>query len=331
MRSKILSYIQKNFPLTPRPFKKIADDLGLTEDEVIKIVSYEKEANVIRQISAIFDTKRLGYESTLAAFVIDKEDINEAASVINSHPGVSHNYERDHDFNIWFTLAVPPDSKLGLKKTLELLAKLAKAKDFIMLPTIKMFKISVKLDVEGSGSKKEKVQKTRYKNIKLNKLHQKIIRYAQEDIEIVSTPFLKMVEKIGIDYDTFFDNLKELLESGVMRRYACILNHRRAGFNANAMVAWDIDEAKAETMGKKAAEFYAVSHCYLRPKYPNWPYNLFTMCHGKTEDETNSVIKAISEEIEYKSYRALYSTKEFKKVRIKYFTDDITKWEDRYI
>ena len=159
MRGKILSYIQKNFPLIPRPFKKIADDLGLTEDEVIKIISQEKEANVIRQISAIFDTKRLGYKSTLAAFMIDKEDIDEAASIINSHPGVSHNYERDHDFNIWFTLAVPPDSKLGLEKTLEILAKLAKAKDFIMLPTIKKFKISLNLMSKEVVLKKRKFKK----------------------------------------------------------------------------------------------------------------------------------------------------------------------------
>lgn len=116
----------------------------------------------------------------------------------------------------------------------------------------------------------------------------------------------------------------------MMRRFASILNHRRAGFNANAMVVWDIDPDKGEEIGKTAATFSAVSHCYLRPKYDNWPYNLFTMVHGKTEEETNGVIEDIKNEIEYKSYMPLYSSREFKKVRIKYFSPEFEEWESKF-
>lgn len=330
MKSEILSRIQKNFPLVSKPFAHIAVELGTSEQEVLSILQEEKKNNIIRQTSAIFDTKRLGYSSSLVAFKVSPEKIDSAVEVINAHPGVSHNYERNHDFNIWFTLAVAPDSKLGLEKTIEILAKLAQADDFIMLPTLKLFKISVKLNTTGKDEKKEKVKKQNNKEIELTPLHHSVIRKAQYDIDIVSEPFKEMVNELEISYEEFFKILNELQDAGVMRRFASILNHRRAGFNANAMVVWDVDKENGEDIGRKAAEFSAVSHCYLRPKYENWPYNLFTMIHGKTEEDTNQVIEDIAKEIEYKSYMPLYSSREFKKVRIEYFTPAFGEWEEKY-
>jgi len=327
MTNEILSRIQKNFPLVSKPFKTIANELNISEDEVLEILQQQKANGIIRQTSAIFDTKRLGYKSSLVAFQISPEKIDEAVKIINSHPGISHNYERNHDFNIWFTLGVAPDSKLGLEKTVEILAKLTKANDFIMLPTLKLFKINVKLNTTGKDEKKEKVKKVVHKDIELTPLHRQIIKKAQYDIEMISEPFKKITDELGINYDTFFSILRELQDAGVMRRFASILNHRKAGFNANAMVVWDVDEAKGESIGKKAATFSAVSHCYLRPKYSNWPYNLFTMVHGKTTEETNAIIEDMSKEIESKSHMPLYSSREFKKVRIEYFTSAQEEWE----
>jgi len=328
MNSELLSIIQKKFPLSPRPFAVIAEELGTDEETIIEQISQEKKNKIIRQISPIFDTKRLGYSSSLISFKVKREDIDKAVEIINAHPGVSHNYEREHTFNIWFTLAVAPDSKLGLRKTVEILAKEAHAVDFILLPTLKLFKIAVKLNTTGNDAKKEKVVQAKRKNIELTPLHHRIISLAQHDIPIVAEPFKEIVEKLEISYDKFFQILNDLKDAGVMRRFAAILNHRKAGFNANAMVVWDIEETKGEEMGKKAAEFSAVSHCYLRPKYPNWPYNLFTMVHGKTTEETNGIIQEIASEIEHFSRRPLYSIREFKKVRIKYFTSNFQEWED---
>jgi DNA-binding Lrp family transcriptional regulator len=217
---------------------------------------------------------------------------------------------------------------LGLEKTVEILAKEAKATEYIMLPTLKLFKIAVKLNTTGKDAKKEKISKPKIKNIKLTPLHHKVIALSQKDIPIISEPFKDIVKELDMSYDEFFGILNELKEAGVMRRFAGILNHRKAGFNANAMVVWDIDENKADEVGKIASQFSAVSHCYLRPKYPNWPYNLFTMVHGKTTQETNNIIKEMAQEIEHFARRALYSTREFKKVRIKYFSPKFKEWED---
>ena len=199
-----------------------------------------------------------------------------------------------------------------------------------MLPTLKLFKISVKLDTTGKDAKKEKVKKQAYKEIEMSDLHYEVIKHAQKDIEIVSEPFKEMIDEIGIGYERFFEILQELQDVGVMRRYASILNHRKAGFNANAMVVWDIDPDKGVEIGEKTAAFSAVSHCYLRPKYKNWPFNLFSMVHGKTTEETEAVINAIANEIEYKSYMPLYSSREFKKVRITYFSPEFEAWEEQH-
>lgn len=227
-------------------------------------------------------------------------------------------------------MAVAPDSSLGLEKTIELLAKLTDADDYIILPTLKLFKINVKLNTTGKDEKKEKVKKVQHRDIELTPLHHEIIQRAQYDIDFVSEPFAEIIKELDIDYETFFTILQELQEAGVMRRFASILNHRKAGFNANAMVVWDVAEKKGEEIGKKAAAFSAVSHCYLRPKYENWPYNLFTMVHGKTAQETNAMIEEMAQEIESKSYMPLYSSKEFKKVRIEYFTPEFAEWEKKY-
>jgi len=299
MKDEILSRIQKKFPLVAKPFKAIADELDLSENEVLSILQEQKKNKIIRQTSAIFDTKRL--------------------------------YERNHDFNIWFTLGVAPDSKLGLDKTLEILAKETKADDYIMLPTLKLFKINVKLNTTGKDEKKEKVKKVIHTDIKMTPLHHAIVKRAQYDINMVSEPFKDIIDELDIDYDKFFSILKELQEAGVMRRFASILNHRKAGFSANAMVVWDIDEGKkGEAIGENAAAFSAVSHCYLRPKYENWPYNLFTMVHGKTKEETNGIIADMAKEIDSKSHMPLYSSREFKKVRIEYFTPAFEAWEEKY-
>ncbi|OHD96686.1 MAG: AsnC family transcriptional regulator [Sulfurimonas sp. RIFCSPHIGHO2_12_FULL_36_9] len=330
MKDEILSRIQKKFPLVARPFKVIADELDMSEDEVLSILQEQKKSNIIRQTSAIFDTKRLGYVSSLVAFKIPSDKISDAVKIINSHPGISHNYERNHDFNIWFTVAVSPTSVLGLEKTVEILAKATGAEDYIMLPTLKLFKINVKLNTTGNDEKKEHVKKVVHTEIEMTPLHHAIVRRTQYDIEMVGEPFKKIVDELNIDYDTFFSILNELQEAGVMRRFASILNHRKAGFGANAMVVWDVDEEKGEAIGEKAATFSAVSHCYLRPKYANWPYNLFTMVHGKSTEETNGIIAEMASEIESKKHMPLYSSREFKKVRIEYFTPEFEAWEEKY-
>jgi len=329
LENEVLYKIQTDFPLVKEPFKKLAKDLNTDENNIIDIIKKNKENKIIRQTSAIFDTKRLGYKSSLVAFKVDENNIDKAVEVINAHPGVSHNYLRDNEFNIWFTLAVAPDSKIDLEQTVEILKNNAQAKEALILPTLKMFKISVKMDTTGKASKKEKVKKRVFKELELTPKHIAVIKELQKDIDIVNEPFKKAIEYLNISYDEFFKVTNELKDTGVMRRFASILNHRKAGFGANAMSVWEIPQEKAEEIGKELASFSAVSHCYLRPSFPNWKYNVFAMVHAKTQDECNALIEEMAKDIGISNYSKLYSTKEFKKQRIVYFSDEFKKWEEK--
>ncbi len=325
--NELLFQMQNSFPMVEKPFEVIANTLKITEEEVLTTVRKLKEEEIIRQTSAIFDTKRLGYKSSLVAFKVAENKIDEAVKIINAHPGVSHNYLRNHDYNIWFTMAVAPDSKLGLEKTVEILKERTHAEDAIILPTLKMFKISVKMDTTGKRAKKEKLKKLANKTIELTPEHIEVIKVLQKDIDIIPEPFKKSIELLGISYERFFELAHEFKDSGVMRRFATILNHRKAGFGANAMSVWAVPKEQGEAIGKKMAEFSAVSHCYLRPSYPNWPYNLFAMVHAKTQEECDSLIDEMAKESGLTNYSKLYSTVEFKKQRLVYFDESFNKWE----
>jgi len=329
MENELLFEMQNAFPMTERPFKAVAEKLNTTEEEVLSLVQKLKNEKIIRQTSAIFDTKRLGYKSSLVAFKVDEDKIDQAAEIINAHPGVSHNYLRNHDYNIWFTMAVAPDSKLGLEKTIEILKERTGADDAIILPTLKMFKISVKMDTTGKRAKKEKVKKLAHKEIELTPQHIAVIKELQKDIAVAEEPFKEATEKLNLSYDEFFTIANELKESGVMRRFATILNHRKAGFGANAMSVWAVPEEKGEEIGREMAEFSAVSHCYLRPSYPNWPYNLFAMVHAKTQEECDTLIEEMAKESGLTEYGKLYSTVEFKKQRLVYFDNAFEEWESK--
>lgn len=327
MENELLFQMQNAFPMTQRPFEVIAKELDTSEDEILTMVQKLGDEKIIRQTSAIFDTKRLGYKSSLVAFKVDEAKVDEAAKIINAHPGVSHNYLRNHDYNIWFTMAVEPNSIFGLERTIEILKERTGAEDAIVLPTLKMFKISVKMDTTGKRAKKEKLKKLAHKEIELTPEHIAVIKELQKDIEVVSEPFKKATEKLGLSYERFFELANELKESGVMRRFATILNHRKAGFGANAMSVWAVPEEDGEKIGKEMAEFSAVSHCYLRPSYPNWPYNLFAMVHAKTQEECDTLIEEMAKESGLTEYGKLYSTVEFKKQRLVYFDDAFKAWE----
>jgi len=329
MENELLFEMQNAFPMTQHPFKEVADKLKTTEAEVLSLVQKLKDEKIIRQTSAIFDTKRLGYKSSLVAFKVAEDKINEASEIINRHPGVSHNYLRNHDYNIWFTMAVAPDSRFGLEETIAILQRQTGAEDAIVLPTLKMFKISVKMDTTGKRAKKEKLKKLSHKEIELTPLHISVIKELQKDIEVTSEPFKNATEKLSLSYEEFFSIANELKDAGVMRRFATILNHRKAGFGANAMSVWAVPEDKGEEIGKEMAEFSAVSHCYLRPSYPNWPYNLFAMVHAKTQEECDALIEEMAQQSGLTEYGKLYSTVEFKKQRLVYFDDAFKEWEEK--
>jgi siroheme decarboxylase len=332
---EILNLIQREVPLEREPFDAIGREVGIAGDEVIRRVEALKRGRVIRQISAIFDTRVLGYESSLVAAKIPPEKLAEGAKAINSHPGVSHNYERNNELNLWYTVAVPPDSRLGLEGTVDVLHHISGAEKTRILPTLKLFKIGVTLDMkEGATARKEAPQygeaDRRSADRNISEDDKAAIRALQEDIPLTPRPFDLWGRQVGLSYEELLDRAFDLQRRKIMRRFSAVLYHRKAGFRANAMGVWKVPDERIEEVGDTFAHYQAVSHCYQRPTYEDWPYAIFSMVHGRTVEECENVLRAMSEESGIAEYASLYSTREYKKTRVRYFTPEMEAWERLY-
>ncbi len=320
---QILNEIQWTFPLTSKPYHEIAKKFDTTPEKIMQRLSNLKKTGILRQLSAIFDTRRLGYKSSLVAMEIEPDKLEYVANQINRHPGVSHNYERNHQFNLWFTLATPPGS--DLKTEVDKFKKIPGILKIRMLPTIKLFKIGVKLDMVDD--EKHEVKPTEEKKKILDgkfdptEEDKEFIRQLQKDLEITDRPFLKAAEKLGMSEEQIFEKLKHYEKIGVMRRFAAILRHRDAGFTANGMIVWKVPEQRITEVGEKLGAFPQVSHCYQRPVYPDWPYSVFSMIHCKSEEEATEMAKVIQNQISVDEYKILFSAREFKKTRVEYFVE----------
>ena len=331
---KLLELLQVAVPVTEHPFGDIGRQIGASEEDVLERVRRLKSAKVIRQISAIFDTRSLGYASSLVAAQVDPSRVDEAAAIVSQHPGVSHNYQRSHAFNLWYTIAVSPRSKLGLEKTVEWLHRLSGAHSMRLLPTLKLFKIGVKFDVAGETRPDDLdapvyTEQSRATDTTLTPEELAFVQVMQRDLPVTATPFAEYAKELGVTLASLQGTHRQFLDAGRMRRFAAVLHHRKAGFSANAMGVWAVagDEAEIERVGALMAGFRAVSHCYRRPSYPDWPYNIFTMVHGRSREECEQTLAAIAGKTGIRNHCALYSTKEYKKVRMRYFTAEEEAWE----
>ncbi len=334
---RLLNVIQKAVPLVERPFQAIAVQAGLDERQVIERISALRSGArpIIRQISAIFDTAALGYASTLVAARVDPDRIEAAAEAVNLHPGVTHNYQRNHDYNLWYTLAVGPDSRLGLARTVELLHERSGALATRMLPTLKLYKIGVSFDMTGESDPAAQTgvggfgaaDRARAMAHSISDAEKSIIRVLQQDLPAMPRPFDAWATQAGMSTRELLDAASAMLQRGWMRRFSAVLHHRQAGISANAMGVWVVPPDRADAFGATAAGFAAVSHCYLRPTYPDWPYSIFTMVHGRSHAECEATLGAIAAATGISEYRALYSSRQFKKVRLRYFVGDIEEWE----
>ena len=323
---EILNEIQWTFPLTSRPYHEIAKKFDVSLETVKDRLIHLKKIGVLRQLSAIFDTRKLGYKSSLVAMEIEPDKLDFVAQQINRHPG-----ERNHQFNLWFTLAVPPGS--DLKTEVDKFSKLKGIKKVRLLPTIQLFKIGVKLDMveEKKHDVKPSEKKKKIREVKFNPTEEdkEFIRELQKDLEIVDNPFSNAAQKLGMTEDQIFEKLKYYEEIGVMRRFAAILRHRDVGFVANGMIVWKVPEERITEVGGKLGSFPQVSHCYQRPVYADWPYNVFSMIHCKSEDEAQEMAKTIQNQINVDDYKILFSAREFKKTRVEYFVEQNFSLEEK--
>lgn len=322
----LLNLIQRNFPISPEPYRAIASSLGCAEHEVITRIARLKEKGVIRQIGAILDPPAVGYQTCLVAMAVDKDRIEEAARAINKEPGISHNYLRENALNMWFTIAIPPGG--DLQSEVERLSSAIAARRILILPAVKLYKIAVVMDMQGEDSEEPDATidringETRLPAAALPDAGDiRIIRCIQEDLPLVKRPFLAWASSLPLKEDYLIDWIKSRLKRGIIRRFAALLRHRKVGFLANAMIAWKCPSEIIDRQGQFLASQPEVTHCYRRVPAPGWPYNLYAMVHGRNRDACNRVINRLTSECGLDQGNILYSARELKKERLKLFWD----------
>ena len=326
----LLNAIQNNFPIAVQPYQILGEAVGTTEDDAFKRIQQLRKEGIIRRLGGVFDSRRLGYYSTLCTGKVPEEKISTLAKLLEGIPGVTHNYIRNHEYNVWFTLIAR--SKAVAESTLQTIRDVVGVPGIYSLPATRFFKINVNFDfnlldedkttpIEDAnlGTVRKPKDNSPYE---LNSEEIALIRVLQGNLPDSITPFNVLAENLHWQVDDVISIGTRLLEANVVRRFGAVLRHQKAGFLANAMGVWQVDSEHAAEVGEIMARFKEVSHCYERPTLPDWPYSLFTMIHGRTVEDCGDVMKRISLVTGVKTYSMLFSTAELKKSSMQYFLEE---------
>jgi len=328
---ELLAALQSDVPLLSTPFAVIGQMIDMSEKEVIKRTERLKRDGIVRQISAVFEPRALGYRTCLVAARVEGERVDEAAACISAHPGVTQNYRRNHDFNLWFTLNIAPTSRLGLDRTIEILGEQSGTAAMRALPTLKLYKAANHELADGHTSDSEHPH-GEDSNPPVTTDEIEAVRLLQADLPLQPRPFDVLARTHGtIGADQLLSSAKAMVGRQQLRRFGAIVHPRKGGFTATAMAVWHVPQNKADEYGAKMAGHRAVSHCYLRPTYDDWQFNLFTTVHGRSVDECESVIHDLSIDTGLRDGRTLYPTKEYKRERIQLFAPELDAWEASHV
>lgn len=354
---QLLDRIQVRVPLVREPFAVLADEVGVSERVVLdRLRDLHAGGGVIREIAAIFDVVRLGFCQSLVALAVPEDEVDRAGSHIAGHPGVSHCYGREGRYNLWFTLAVSPRSTLGLDPTVAILAEECHAAGHMILPTLTRYKLDVRLvngrvggaapdatlpadtpsaspsppaaPEPGSDAPRNAASPgARTSGPVPTDAQIRAIRALQVDLPLEPDPFAQPAADEGLSADDLLAGAADFLAAGWMRRYAAVLYHRRVGARENVMVVWRVGQGQADLAGRRCAAVPAVSHCYLRPTYPDWPYGLYTMIHGRSRADCEQTVRAIQLATGLTDCRLHWTTREYKKRRVRLFDGQEQAWE----
>ena len=343
----VLGTIQSGFPIVPDPYGTLAEQLGLERDEVEKALLDLREEGLVRRIGASFDSKRLGYSSTLCALAAPPERADEVAAIINAYPGVTHNYLRENRYNIWFTLITR--SSEDRARILGQIVEQSGCGDLLDMPATKMYKIRV--DFGKGHGKKATEAKAKAKDAGEHVAGRfgaaatdarafggddafdvALVRWAQGDVAfdadgaLVERPFEQGAALVGkqigreVTENEVIARILELRAVKAIRRFGAMVKHQKMGFAFNGMTVWNVDDGRLDEVGAAFAEKPYVSHCYTRLAKPTWPYKIYAMAHAQTQDELDGYVAELGE-IAQAEPLVLVSTKEYKKVSMRYFEE----------
>ncbi|MEO8216073.1 MAG: Lrp/AsnC family transcriptional regulator [Acidobacteriota bacterium] len=326
---ELLNVLQSEIPISSTPYALIGQVIDMSEKEVIKRITRLKSEGVVRRITGVFDSRRLGYSTCLVAARVEEGDVDRAAATINLHPGVSQNYLRNHDFNLWFTITVAPDSKLGLEKTVAILGEEAECRAVRLLPKLRVLK-SANGDSESAGGGEGDDDSTRIDS-PLTPEEIEALRLLQRDLPLQPRPFDELASAANMSGEQLLDFARTFASRQQLRQFTGSLDLKKPSFSATTLGVWKVPEAELDDFGAKLIPIKAVSQSYLRPVYSDWPYNVFTTVHGRSVDECESVLAEIERSTGVTERNALYPTRELKKARVTLFSPEQRSWEEAHL
>ncbi|MHB9027664.1 MAG: siroheme decarboxylase subunit beta [Candidatus Latescibacterota bacterium] len=309
---KLLSVIQSDIPVVERPYKKLAERIGWSENDVMESIRTLLQNGVIRAFSPVFEARLLGYVSTLVAVEIDREKVDAFAAALLPINEITHNYLRDHAFAVWFTISA--ESETVINDMLSWIEQYPGVRSVRNLPALKVYKVCA---VFGETPL---YQKRPHKNRMIWPLKDEelqLVRCLQKGFPLVEYPFRHIAEEIDVAEGAIIDTVRDWIEYGVIRRFGARLNHHRAGYVANALGVWKTDDC--DRLGELFASLPWVSHCYRRSPHPNWPYELYTMTHGRSEEELTDRLSHMRSLAPGAEMKMLTTLRTLKKTTMKYF------------
>ncbi|HPC95682.1 MAG TPA: hypothetical protein PLU87_12120 [Sedimentisphaerales bacterium] len=319
-QKRLCNRLQRGLPLVSRPFAAIAADLGCTEAEALDQTRQLQASGVLRRICAVLNQRALGMASTLVAAHVPDEQVPTVTAAVNALPGVSHNYLRRHEFNLWFTLQAESPEQLH-HHLIELAARFDI--EFHSLPVTRVFKLDVRFDAESDDDvllrDVERVPGT--EPVVLREEQKQLLTNLADGLDVTSRPFDAVLPATMAEAE-MFALLAELMEAGVIRRIAGVLNHHKLGFTANVMFVGQLDPGHIVEAGRWLAHSGLVSHCYERQippsMVPRWLYNLFAMMHGRTMAQIQHTIDRFTEAFGVLSFELLPTLAELKKQPVRH-------------
>jgi len=315
LRKQLCNVLQEGLPICSRPFDDLAKFLNSDEKIVLQEIEALKRAGVIRRICALINYRAIGRISTLVAAHIPEENLGEVTETVNTLENVSHNYLREHYYNLWFTLQV--ESPEQIKVILSHLSARFGV-DFRSLPVRRVFKLDVRFDAEGKGRLLGDIRRIpSSETVELNKTEKQILSKLEDDLGVTRRPFDFLCGE-GLEAEEVLRIIRRLIDKGVIRRIAAVVDHRKLGFVANVLFCSEVPQDRIVEAGEALARFGMVSHCYERETIEDWPYNLYAMMHGKSMGGIQHVINKFTESEKIDSFELLPTAAELKKQPVKY-------------
>ncbi len=322
----LLTRIQARLPIELRPFQSIGQELGMTEHDVLERIGRLKQPGLIRRIGATFHPERLGYVSTLVGMQAPGKRLDQLARFVGQFDEVTHCYERDGDWNLWFT--VTAGSAERLTAVVEAVEAEAAGCRLISLPARKRYKLRVEFDLASGDQRRPAARKlfekpvtlgTTTNQAALDEEDKRLIARLCGDVPIEARPFAAIANELGTSEQDVIARMRRFERDGVLRRFGALIRHREAGIAANVMAAWVVPDERADAVGAYAASLDEVTHCFLRAPAAGWPQTLYAMIHARTRKRCDAVAAAIAERFALTDCVLLASTREFKKQSIRYF------------